>query len=57
MRNLWQIVDELAFPLDTANKDQMLKLVMSCIGTKFTSRYGTLMAVRGPLLAHFSTSV
>eukprot|EP00873_Tetraselmis_striata_P014268 jgi/Tetstr1/434532/TSEL_023623.t1 len=39
-----KIVDELAFPLDTANKEQMLKLVMSCIGTKFTSRYGTLMA-------------
>ena len=35
----------MSFPLDVNNHEQMLKIVMSCIGTKFTSRFGTLMAV------------
>ena len=38
-------IDSLAFPIDTGNKDQMLKIISSCIGTKFTSRFGTLMPV------------
>ncbi|BDA43590.1 T-complex protein 1 subunit gamma [Coccomyxa sp. Obi] len=37
------IVDELAFPIDTNDREQMLKIIASCIGTKFTSRFGTLM--------------
>ena len=40
-----QIINDLSFPLDVNDRDQMVKIVMSCIGTKFTSRYGTLMAV------------
>lgn len=39
-----KIINDLSFPLDVNNHDQMVKIVMSCIGTKFTSRYGTLMA-------------
>lgn len=41
-----QIVDEMAFPIDTANREQMLKILNSCIGTKYTARFGSLMAVR-----------
>ena len=41
-----QIVDQLAFPIDTEDREQMLKIVNSCIGTKYTARFGTLMAVR-----------
>lgn len=44
------IVDELAFPIDTSDREQMLKIIASCIGTKFTSRFGTLMPVG--LLGH-----
>jgi T-complex protein 1 subunit gamma len=40
------IVDELAFPIDVNDRDQMLKIIASCIGTKFTSRFGMLMPVR-----------
>lgn len=39
------IVDKLAFPIDTQDREQMLKIVNSCIGTKYTARFGTLMAV------------
>ena len=39
-------VDLLSFPIDTADREQMLKTVQSCIGTKYTARFGTLMAVR-----------
>ena len=49
-------IDSLAFPIDTSNNDQMLKIISSCIGTKFTSRFGTLMpvsiTVRTPSCAH-----
>ena len=38
-------VDALSFPIDTSNREQMLKTVQSCIGTKYTARFGTLMAV------------
>ena len=41
-----KIVDELSFPIDTNDKSQMLKIVNSCIGTKFTNQFGNLMAVR-----------
>ena len=40
-----KVVDELAFPIDTNDREQMLKIIASCIGTKFTSRFGTLMPV------------
>ncbi|GFR44593.1 hypothetical protein Agub_g5871, partial [Astrephomene gubernaculifera] len=39
-----KIIDQLAFPIDTDNREQMLNVVNSCIGTKFTHRFGTLMA-------------
>lgn len=40
------IVDSLAFPIDIKDNDQMIKIVASCIGTKFSSRFGTLLPVR-----------
>ena len=40
-----KIVDDLSFPIDTNDKAQMLKIVNSCIGTKFTNQFGNLMAV------------
>ena len=44
-----KIVDDLSFPIDVNDRSQMLKIVNSCIGTKFTNQFGNLMAVR---LAH-----
>lgn len=41
-----KIVDDLSFPIDVNDKSQMLKIVNSCIGTKFTNQFGNLMAVR-----------
>ena len=43
-----KIVGDLAFPIDTDDREQMLKIIASCIGTKFTSRFGMLMPVRRP---------
>ena len=40
-----KIVDDISFPIDTNDKSQMLKIVNSCIGTKFTNQFGNLMAV------------
>ncbi len=40
-----KIIDELSFPIDTNDKQQMLNIVNSCIGTKFTMRFGSLIAV------------
>ncbi|CAM6099483.1 unnamed protein product [Calypogeia fissa] len=37
-------LDEVAFKIDTDDKQMMLNIVQSCIGTKFTSRFGTLIA-------------
>jgi T-complex protein 1 subunit gamma len=39
------IIDEIAFPINTEDRSQMLKIVNSCIGTKFTQRFGNLVAV------------
>eukprot|EP00891_Asterochloris_glomerata_P004711 jgi/Astpho2/4711/Aster-00268 len=39
-----KIIDDLSFPVDVHDRDQMLKLVNSCIGTKFTNQFGDLMA-------------
>jgi len=38
-----KIIDGLAFNIDTNKKEEMLKIVSSCIGTKFTSRFGRLI--------------
>ncbi|CAK9199750.1 unnamed protein product [Sphagnum troendelagicum] len=37
-------LDKVAFPIDTTDRQMMLNIVRSCIGTKFTSRFGTLIA-------------
>ena len=37
-------VERLAFDVDVADRASMLKVLNSCIGTKFTSRFGPLMA-------------
>ncbi|KAG2432826.1 hypothetical protein HXX76_008560 [Chlamydomonas incerta] len=39
-----KIIDDLAFPIDTNDRKHMMNVVNSCIGTKFTHRFGTLMA-------------
>ena len=39
------IIDELAFKIDVGKREEMLKIVSSCIGTKFASRFGTLLPV------------
>lgn len=39
------IVEKIAFPIDFDNSEDVLKVVQSCLQTKFTSRFGTLMAV------------
>lgn len=38
------VVDKISFPIDITNRKQMLNIVQSCIGTKFTNRFGSLMA-------------
>lgn len=38
-----EILNELSFPIDVENTDEMLKIVTSCIGTKFTQRFGDLI--------------
>ena len=40
------IVNSMAFPININDKSQMLNVVNSCIATKFTHRFGSLMAVR-----------
>lgn len=39
-----KIIDGLSFPVDVDDRSQMLNIVNSCIGTKFTQRFGTLIA-------------
>lgn len=41
-----KVVDDVSFPIDTNDRQQMLNIVNSCIGTKFTMRFGSLIAVR-----------
>jgi T-complex protein 1 subunit gamma len=38
------VVDAMSFPIDTSDRASMLRLVNSCIGTKYTARFGSLMA-------------
>ena len=42
-----KIVEGMSFPIDIKDRQQMLNVVNSCIATKFTHRFGTLMAVSG----------
>jgi T-complex protein 1 subunit gamma len=39
-----KIIDSLAFPIDINDRSQLMNIVTSCIGTKYTSRFGPLMA-------------
>ncbi|PNH02755.1 T-complex protein 1 subunit gamma, partial [Tetrabaena socialis] len=39
-----KIIDQLAFAIEVDNREQMMNVVNSCIGTKFTHRFGNLMA-------------
>ena len=39
------IVDDMAFPIDVDDRGQMLKILNSTIGTKYTARFGDLLAV------------
>ena len=34
---------EIAIPVDTNNKDEMMKIIKSCIGTKLVSQWSDLM--------------
>jgi len=43
-----KIVEGMSFPIDITDRAQMLNVVNSCIATKFTHRFGTLMAVSKP---------
>ena len=47
-----KIIDGLAFKIDTKKREEMLKIVSSCIGTKFASRFGTLLPVKLSLFPH-----
>lgn len=38
-----RVVEAASFPVDVNDDEQMLKIVMSSIGTKFTHRFGDLM--------------
>ncbi|CAI5522057.1 unnamed protein product [Closterium sp. Naga37s-1] len=38
------VIDKVAFKIDVNNRKQMLSILQSCIGTKFTTRFGSLMA-------------
>lgn len=40
-----EIVEKLAFTIDFDDRDALLKVVDSCIATKFTRRFGTLIPV------------
>lgn len=39
-------IDSVAFPIDLKNTQDVLNVVQSCLQTKFTNQFGTLMAVR-----------
>lgn len=41
-----EIVEKLAFTIDFDDRDALMKVVDSCIATKFTRRFGTLIPVR-----------
>eukprot|EP00286_Rhodomonas_abbreviata_P005094 CAMPEP_0181324780 /NCGR_PEP_ID=MMETSP1101-20121128/20556_1 /TAXON_ID=46948 /ORGANISM="Rhodomonas abbreviata, Strain Caron Lab Isolate" /LENGTH=557 /DNA_ID=CAMNT_0023433007 /DNA_START=99 /DNA_END=1772 /DNA_ORIENTATION=+ len=35
--------ETLAFPVDMDNRDHLLKIISTCVGTKYTNRFGKLM--------------
>lgn len=39
-----QVCEELATPVDINNKEAMLRLVRTCVGTKFASRFGDMVS-------------
>eukprot|EP00798_Chlamydomonas_sp_ICE-L_P016607 gene16607-22849_t len=39
-----KVVEGMSFPIDTSNREEMMNVVNSCIATKFTQRFGNLMA-------------
>jgi T-complex protein 1 subunit gamma len=44
LKDAEEILDELSFPVDVEDDVQMSRIVTSCIGTKFTQRFGDLIA-------------
>merc|ERR1719174_3566973 len=38
------ILEEIAIPIDTSKKDVMLDLIQATVGTKFVSRWGTMIS-------------
>lgn len=44
MEDALAVAEEVAFKIDENDRAQMLSIVNSCIGTKFTNRFGPLMA-------------
>lgn len=44
MEDALSVVDKVAFAIDVDDRAAMLSIVNSCIGTKFTNRFGPLMA-------------
>ena len=49
-----ELVEKLAFNIDFMDRDALMKVVDSCIATKFTRRFGTLIPVL--LASRFSIS-
>ncbi|WIA23758.1 hypothetical protein OEZ86_007080 [Tetradesmus obliquus] len=39
-----KVAESMSFSIDTNDRSAMLQVVQSCIGTKYTSRFGSLMA-------------
>eukprot|EP00894_Picocystis_sp_ML_P000015 jgi/Pico_ML_1/50532/g1722.t1 len=39
-----KVVEEVSFPVDVDNREEMQKIVNSCVGTKYTARFGNLIA-------------
>lgn len=39
-----KVINDIAKPIDTSKDEEVLKALQSCIGTKFSSRWGTLIA-------------
>lgn len=39
-----RVVEEVSFPVDVDNREEMQKIVNSCVGTKYTARFGNLIA-------------
>ena len=51
-----EIVEKLSFPIELEDTKQVLNVVQTSLQTKFTSRFGTLMAVALPPGAHVPLS-